>query len=81
MTPDDISMGNKDAWITLVEYASVGCPVCAEWQYEVYPAFKAKYVDPVKVHYLLREMLVGGTEEFTVDSVSFLLARCASKDK
>jgi protein-disulfide isomerase len=79
--PDDMDLGSKDAKITVVEYASVGCPICAKWQKEVFPAFKAKYVDTGKVHYVFREMLVGGTEEVTVASAGFLVARCAGKDK
>lgn len=79
--PDDMDLGNKAAKITVVEYASVGCPVCAKWQKEVWPSFKAKYVDTGKVHYVFREMLVGGQEEVTVASAGFLLARCAGKDK
>ncbi|PHY19188.1 DsbA family protein [Caulobacter sp. BP25] len=78
---DDMSLGNKDAKITVVEYASVGCPVCAAWQKEVYPAFKAKYIDTGKVRYVFREMLVGGGSEVTVASAGFLLARCAGQDK
>jgi protein-disulfide isomerase len=65
----------------VVEYASVGCPVCAKWQKEVYPAFKAKYIDPGKVHYVFREMLVGQGAEIQVAASGFLLARCAGKDK
>jgi protein-disulfide isomerase len=79
--PDDMSLGNKDAKITVVEYASVGCPICGQWQKEVYPAFKAKYIDSGKVHYVFREMLVGGGAEVTVAQAGFLLARCAGKDK
>lgn len=79
--PDDMDLGNKASKITVVEYASVGCPVCAKWQKEVWPSFKAKYVDTGKVHYVFREMLVGGQEEVTVASAGFLLARCAGKDK
>jgi len=79
--PDDMDLGSKDAKITVVEYASVGCPICAKWQKEVFPAFKAKYVDTGKVHYVFREMLVGGNEEVTVASAGFLVARCAGKDK
>jgi protein-disulfide isomerase len=78
---DDMDMGAKDSKITVVEYASVGCPVCAAWQKDVYPAFKAKYIDTGKVHYVFREMLVGGGSEVTVASAGFLLARCAGKDK
>ncbi|MET3663746.1 DsbA family protein [Caulobacter sp. 1776] len=79
--PDDMDLGAKDAKVTVVEYASVGCPICAKWQKEVFPAFKAKYVDTGKVHYVFREMLVGGQEEVTVASAGFLVARCAGKDK
>ena len=57
--PDDMDLGNAQAKVTVVEYASVGCPVCAKWQKEVYPAFKAKYIDTNKIHYVFREMLVG----------------------
>lgn len=79
--PDDMEMGNKDAKVTVVEYASVGCPICAKWQKEVWPSFKTKYVDTGKVHYVFREMLVGGNEEVTVAAGGFLVARCAGKDK
>jgi protein-disulfide isomerase len=79
--PDDMDMGNASAKVTVVEYASVGCPVCAKWQREVYPAFKAKYIDPGKIHYVFREMLVGGGAEVQVAGAGFVLARCAGKDK
>ncbi|MDB5425592.1 MAG: putative disulfide isomerase [Phenylobacterium sp.] len=79
--PDDMSQGDPKAKVTVVEYASVGCPVCGRWQKEVYPAFKAKYIDTGKIHYVFREMLVGGGSEVAVASGGFLLARCAGKDK
>ena len=79
--PDDMSLGNPNAKVQVIEYASVGCPVCDKWQLEVWPAFKAKYVDTGKVHYTFREMLVGGGPEVTVAASGFLLARCAGKDK
>ena len=79
--PDDMSMGDPKAKVTVIEYASVGCPVCGRWQKEVYPAFKTKYIDTGKVHYVFREMLVGGGSEVAVASGGFLLARCAGKDK
>jgi protein-disulfide isomerase len=81
LTQDDMDLGNAQSKVTVVEYASVGCPVCAKWQKEVYPAFKAKYIDTNKIHYIFREMLVGGGAEVQVASAGFLLARCAGKDK
>ena len=76
-----MSLGNPNAKITFVEYASVACPVCGRWFKEVWPAFRAKYVDTGKVHYTFREMLVGGTDEVTAAASGFLLARCAGRDK
>jgi len=77
----DMSLGNPDAKVTVIEYASVGCPVCAKWQAEVYPAFKTKYIDSGKVHYIFREMLVGGQDEVALAANGFLIARCAGPDK
>lgn len=79
--PDDMTLGNPNAKVTVAEYASVGCPICGRWQKEVWPAFKAKYVDTGKVHYVFREMLVGQGAEFAIGGNGFLLARCAGKDK
>jgi protein-disulfide isomerase len=79
--PDDMDMGNAQAKVTVVEYASVGCPVCGKWYREVWPAFKTKYVDTGKVHYVFKEMLVGGGPEIAVAASGFLVARCAGKDK
>jgi protein-disulfide isomerase len=79
--PDDMSLGNPNAKVTFIEYASVACPVCGRWFKEVWPAFKAKYVDTGKVHYIFREMLVGGSDEVTAAASGFLLARCAGRDK
>jgi protein-disulfide isomerase len=79
--PDDMDLGNAQSKVTVVEYASVGCPVCAKWYREIYPAFKTKYVDSGKVHYVFREMLVGGGPEIAVAASGFLVARCAGKDK
>jgi protein-disulfide isomerase len=79
--PDDMSLGDPNAKVTVVEYASVGCPVCGRWYNEVWPAFKAKYVDTGRVHFVSKEMLVGGGAEVQVAASGFLLARCAGKDK
>ena len=78
VTADDMSMGNPNAKVTMVEYASVACPHCARWNSEVFPAFKAKYVDTGKVRYILREALTGDP---SIAAAGFLTARCAGKNK
>jgi protein-disulfide isomerase len=79
--PDDMSQGNPKAKVTVVEYASVACPICGRWYKEVYPAFKAKYINTGKIHFVTREMLVGDDAEVGIATAGFLLARCAGKDK
>ena len=74
-------MGNPQAKVTVVEYASVACPHCGRFNNEVFPAFKAKYIDTGKVHYVFREMLVGNGQEQAFGAAGFLLARCAGQDK
>jgi protein-disulfide isomerase len=75
---DDMSLGNPKAKVTVVEYASASCSHCARWNNDVFPAFKAKYIDTNKVNYVYREFL---TPPVQVAAASFLLARCAGKDK
>ena len=78
VTPDDMAMGNPRAKITMIEYASASCPHCAHFNNDIFPAFKAKYIDTGKVHYVFREFLTSPAE---VAAASFLIARCAGKDK
>src|SRR5580700_5997879 len=76
--PDDMTLGNPKAKVTVVEYASASCPHCAHFNNEVFPAFKAKYIDTGMVHYVFREFLTPPAE---VAAASFLIARCAGRDK
>jgi len=74
----DMALGRADAPVTVVEYASVTCSHCAHWQAEVWPAFKAKWIDTGKVRYVLRE-LPTNPRPLAVDG--FLVARCAGPDR
>jgi protein-disulfide isomerase len=75
---DDMSLGKADAKVQVTEYASASCSHCARFNNEVFPAFKAKYIDTGKVHYTLKEFL---TPPEQVAAAGFLVARCAGKDK
>ena len=79
--PEDMTMGTPQAKVLVAEYASVACPHCAAFNNDIFPAFKAKYIDTGKVHYVLHEMLVGQQAEVALAEAGFLLARCAGKDK
>ncbi len=72
----DIVIGNADAPVTIVEYASMTCPHCAQFQMVIFPQLKAKYIDTGKAKYMLRE--------FPLDNLAvgaFMLARCAGDDR
>ena len=77
-TADEMGMGDPSAKVTVIEYASASCPHCARFNNEVFPAFKAKYIDTGKVHYVFREFL---TQPVQFAAAGFLTARCAGKDK
>jgi len=74
---DDMVMGNPKAKITVVEYASASCSHCAAFAIDVFPAFKAKYIDTGQVKYVFREVL---TEPVQLAAAGFILARCTGKE-
>ncbi|RAK56739.1 DsbA family protein [Phenylobacterium deserti] len=74
----DMTLGSANAPVKFVEYASVSCSHCATFNNEVFPQFKAKYIDTGKVQYTLKEFL---TPPENVAAAGFLTARCAGKDK
>jgi protein-disulfide isomerase len=78
MTAPEFHMGDPKAKVTMVEYASDTCSHCAKFDIEVFPAFKAKYVDTGKVFYVLREFPTNPVE---LSTAGFLLARCAGPEK
>lgn len=78
ITTTDMTMGSPNAKVTVIEYASVACPVCAHVNEAAFPQFKAKYIDTGKVHYIYRPMMTGNE---TIATAGHLLARCAGKEK
>jgi protein-disulfide isomerase len=75
---EDMTLGHANAKVKVIEYASLSCVHCAAFNNNVFPAFKAKYIDTGKVHYTFREFL---TQPVQVAAAGSLLARCAGEDK
>lgn len=73
---EDMSLGNPKAKVTVIEYASLSCSHCARFNNDVFPQFKAKYIDTGKVRYVFREFLTSPVE---VAAAGALLARCSGK--
>jgi protein-disulfide isomerase len=72
----DQVMGADNAPVTIVEYASMTCPHCAQFQAKTFPKLKERYIDTGKVRFIFRE--------FPLDPLAAgasMLARCADKEK
>lgn len=65
-------LGNADAPVTIVEYASMTCGHCANFHRNTLPTIKEKYVDTGKARLILREFPFDPRAE-----AGFMLARCA----
>ncbi len=73
---NDRILGNPDAPITIIEYASMTCPHCAHFTDDVLPAIKKKWIDAGKVKLVLRD--------FPLDDEAVhasMIARCAPPDR
>jgi protein-disulfide isomerase len=68
----DMALGSPKAKVQVVEYASLSCTHCAHWNNEVFPVFKARFIDTGKVRYVFREYL---TEPYQFAAAGYLLAR------
>jgi protein-disulfide isomerase len=72
----DISLGKEDAPNTIVEYASMTCPHCAQFHKVVLPDLQKKYIDTGQARLILREFPLDG-----LAVAAFMLARCAGPDR
>jgi len=76
LSKDDRILGNPDAPITIVEYASLTCPHCAHFTNEVLPELKKKWIDTGKAKLVLRD--------YPLDEPALraaMIARCAPPDR
>ena len=72
----DMTMGKKDAPVVVIEYASMTCPHCADFNDKTFPELKKTYIDTGKVYYISRP--------FPFDSAAtaaFMLAYCAGPER
>jgi protein-disulfide isomerase len=52
----DMTLGDPNAPVKVIEYSSLTCPHCANFHTVAWPTIKAEYVDTGKVHFTLREV-------------------------
>jgi protein-disulfide isomerase len=76
ITKEDRVLGNSNAPITIVEYASMSCPHCAHFANDVLPALKKEWIDTGKAKLVLRD--------FPLDKMALraaMVQRCAPPDR
>jgi protein-disulfide isomerase len=73
--PDDVApdiiIGDPDAPVTVIEYASMTCPHCAAFHADSYPELKERFIDTGQANLIVREY---SRDDF--DLAAFMLARC-----
>lgn len=74
---EDEIMGDINAPVTLLEYASMTCPHCKAFHEQVLPSIKEKYIATGKVKYILRPFPFDGDRR---GEAAFMLAKCAPND-
>ena len=52
----EMSLGNPDAKVTVIEYASFTCPHCANFHNDSFKKLKADFIDPGLIHFINREI-------------------------
>ena len=52
----EMSLGNPDAAVTMIEYASFTCPHCARFHTDTFKQLKSDYIDSGKIHFIYREV-------------------------
>jgi protein-disulfide isomerase len=74
--PTDHTFGNPKANVTVIEYASPTCPICANFMTTLYPKLKSDYIDKGRIFYVYRTFLRNPD-----DVAAEKLARCLPQDK
>jgi protein-disulfide isomerase len=74
-TLGEMALGNANAAVTVIEYASLWCSHCGHFYRTIYPEFRKRYIDTGKVHFLFREFPLNER-----GALGSMLARCAARD-
>ncbi len=72
----DIALGQEDAPVTIIEYASFTCSHCAAFHDQNLPKLKAEYIDTGKVRFIQRDVYFDA-----VGLWAGILARCGGGGK
>jgi protein-disulfide isomerase len=74
--PSDIVLGKPDAPVTIIEYASMTCPHCADFETKTMPEVKKNWIDTGKARLVFRDFPLDG---LAVKAAQ--LAHCSGPEK
>ncbi|MEO1238442.1 MAG: DsbA family protein [Pseudomonadota bacterium] len=74
----EMALGNPDAAVTVIEYASYSCPFCGQFHEGPFKDLKADYIDTGKIHFIYREVFFDGDLPALWAG---MVARCAGPDR
>jgi protein-disulfide isomerase len=72
----DRVLGKSTAPVTVIEYVSLTCPHCANFQRNLFARLKKEFIDTGKVRYIVREFPIGHTAGHAA-----IINACAPEDK
>lgn len=72
----EMSLGNPDAPVTVIEYASFTCPHCRTFHEGAFKELKENYIDTGRIHFIYREVYF---DRFGL--WAGMLARCAGPER
>ena len=72
----DVTLGDPDAPVKVVEYASFTCPHCAAFHADTFKDFRAQYIETGKVHFTYREVFFDRYGLWAA-----MVARCAGPER
>jgi protein-disulfide isomerase len=72
----EMVVGDENAQITVIEYASLGCSHCADFHMSTYQDIKKNYIDTGKVKFIYRDFPLG-----TPALAASMIARCSGSAK
>ncbi len=70
------ALGKPGAPVTVIEYVSLTCPHCANFQKTLFPRIKQEFIDTGKIRFIVREFPIGHTS-----GNAAVINRCAPEDK
>jgi protein-disulfide isomerase len=75
-SPLDMVRGKTDAPLTVIEYGSLTCPHCAEFEKEILPELQRDWIDTGKIRFIFRDM-----PRDRLDLQAFQFAHCSGDDR